>query len=72
MGSQYHAVYDSWRKDPDAFWAEAAKAIDWDRRWDKVFDQLRVGQKKLRQAGAASRMSSVSSNHSSPMDVSSG
>lgn len=41
-------------------------------RWEKVFDQLRVGQKKSRQAGAASRMSSVSSNHSSPMDVSSG
>lgn len=41
-------------------------------RWDKVFDQLRVGQKKSRQAGAASQMSSVSSNHSSPMDVSSG
>lgn len=41
-------------------------------RWEKVFDQLKVGQKKSKQAGAASRMSSVSSNHSSPMDMSSG
>lgn len=40
-------------------------------RWEKVFEQLKVGQKKSRQAGAGSRMSSVSSNHSSPMDTSS-
>lgn len=41
-------------------------------RWEKVFDQLKVGQQKSRQAGVASRLSSVSSNHSSPMDMSSG
>src|SRR5579875_694978 len=27
--------------DPEGFWAEAAAAIDWDRRWDKVLDQSR-------------------------------
>jgi propionyl-CoA synthetase len=38
MSSHYHEVYDGWRKDPEAFWAKAAEAIDWDRRWDRVFD----------------------------------
>jgi propionyl-CoA synthetase len=38
MASRYHEVYDSWRRDPEAFWAEAAEEIDWFHRWDKVFD----------------------------------
>lgn len=25
----YQAVYDNWKRDPEAFWLEAAKAIDW-------------------------------------------
>ena len=25
-------------EDPDGFWAEAAEAVAWDRRWDKVLD----------------------------------
>lgn len=37
MPSRYHEVYQSWRRDPEAFWAEAAEEIDWFRRWDKVF-----------------------------------
>ncbi|RUM98386.1 propionyl-CoA synthetase [Pseudaminobacter arsenicus] len=35
--SRYHEVYESWKRDPEAFWAKAAEAIDWDRKWDKVF-----------------------------------
>jgi propionyl-CoA synthetase len=31
-------VYAAWKRDPEAFWAEAARAIDWYRPWDKVFD----------------------------------
>jgi propionyl-CoA synthetase len=31
-------VYDRWRRDPEGFWAEAARAIDWYRPWDKVLD----------------------------------
>jgi propionyl-CoA synthetase len=27
--------------DPDGFWGEAAAAIDWERRWDKVLDSRR-------------------------------
>ena len=38
MSSRYHEVYESWKRDPEAFWAEAAGEIDWFRRWDKVFD----------------------------------
>ena len=36
--SRYHEVYESWQRDPQGFWAEAAEAIDWSKRWDKVFD----------------------------------
>jgi propionyl-CoA synthetase len=38
MSSQYHEVYARWKRDPDAFWAEAARDIDWYRPWDRVFD----------------------------------
>ena len=38
MASRYHEVYDSWKRDPQAFWAAAAEEIDWFKRWDKVFD----------------------------------
>jgi propionyl-CoA synthetase len=27
----YREVYDGWRADPEGFWMEAARAIDWDR-----------------------------------------
>ena len=36
--SRYHEVYASWQKDPEAFWAEAAREIDWINLWDRVFD----------------------------------
>ena len=26
---------------PEAFWAEAAEAIDWEKRWDRVLDDTR-------------------------------
>jgi propionyl-CoA synthetase len=38
MPSRYHEVYDGWASDPEGFWAEAARAIDWFKPWDKVFD----------------------------------
>jgi propionyl-CoA synthetase len=28
----YKAVYEAWKSDPEAFWMEAAEAIDWDRK----------------------------------------
>lgn len=36
--SRYFEVYDSWKSDPEGFWAEAAKDISWYRLWDKVHD----------------------------------
>ena len=38
MTSRYHEVYQAWKADPQAFWAEAARAIDWVKPWEKVFD----------------------------------
>ena len=36
--SEYHEVYTTWQSNPEAFWEEAAKGIDWFSIWDKVFD----------------------------------
>ena len=36
--SRYPDVYKSWQSDPEAFWAEAAKAVDWFKPADRVFD----------------------------------
>jgi propionyl-CoA synthetase len=36
--SRYAEVYARWKRDPEGFWAEAARAIDWYKPWDKVFD----------------------------------
>ncbi len=36
--SKYSEVYGSWKNDPDAFWAAAARDIDWFKLWDRVFD----------------------------------
>jgi propionyl-CoA synthetase len=36
--SRYHEVFAASNDDPEAFWAEAARDIDWYKVWDKVFD----------------------------------
>ena len=36
--SPYHEVYARAQRDPDGFWADAAKAIDWYEPARKVFD----------------------------------
>src|SRR3954469_5935654 len=36
--SRYHEVYASWQRDPQAFWGEAANAIDWIEKPKTVFD----------------------------------
>jgi propionyl-CoA synthetase len=35
-------VHERSLKDPDGFWAEAAEAIDWFTKWDRVCDRLRA------------------------------
>jgi propionyl-CoA synthetase len=38
MSSRFDEVYRHSLADPEGFWAAAAEAIDWDKRWDKVLD----------------------------------
>ena len=38
VGDTYRALHQRSLRDPEGFWAEQAKAIDWTRRWDKVLD----------------------------------
>ncbi|HPG04745.1 MAG TPA: AMP-binding protein, partial [Rhodoblastus sp.] len=37
--SSYGEVYGAWKNDPEAFWAEAAKQIDWIKPPSKIFDR---------------------------------
>ena len=38
MASKYAEVYSRWQKDPDAFWAEAAREIDWFSAPEKILN----------------------------------
>jgi propionyl-CoA synthetase len=38
MTSRYPSVYEHWRRDPQGFWAEAARRIDWIRPPQRIFD----------------------------------
>jgi propionyl-CoA synthetase len=38
MASRYAEVYAGWKADPERFWAEAARAIDWVSPPTKIFD----------------------------------
>jgi len=41
MASRYDETYRRSMADPEGFWADAAGAIAWDRRWDTVLDTSR-------------------------------
>jgi propionyl-CoA synthetase len=41
MRGSYQEIYARSLRDPEAFWAEAADALAWDRRWDRVLDDAR-------------------------------
>ena len=36
--SRYASVYASWRENPEAFWAQAARSIDWVKPPTRIFD----------------------------------
>lgn len=40
--SSYQAEYERSMRDPEGFWGEAAEALHWDRRWERVLDDSRV------------------------------
>ena len=41
MNSTYADVYASWLESPESFWAEAAEAVHWYKKWDEVLDASR-------------------------------
>ena len=41
MANAYEDIYLRSLEDPEGFWAEAAEAIHWDRRWERVLDDSR-------------------------------
>ena len=41
MNTGYAETYRRAAKRPEEFWAEAAEAIDWEQRWDRVLDASR-------------------------------
>jgi propionyl-CoA synthetase len=41
MLNAYEAVYERWSNDPEGFWAEAAGAVWWHRKYEKVLDASR-------------------------------
>ena len=41
MKNTYDEVYTRWLNDPENFWAEAAEAVHWDKKWDRVLDASR-------------------------------
>lgn len=38
--STYERTYQRWQSDPKAFWAEAARDIDWIKPWDHVYAKV--------------------------------
>ena len=42
MSGSYAEIFRRSIEEPDAFWAEAAEAIQWQRRWDTVLDTSRA------------------------------
>ena len=41
MNSRFDAVFERSLRDPEGFWGEAAEAVSWNRRWDRVLDDRR-------------------------------
>jgi propionyl-CoA synthetase len=41
MQDTYDAVYRRWLNDPQNFWAEAAEAVHWNKKWDRLLDDSR-------------------------------
>jgi propionyl-CoA synthetase len=41
-GGSWEAAYQRAARDPEGFWGEAAEALHWDRRWDRVLDDSDV------------------------------
>ncbi len=42
MSGRFDEVFERSLRDPEGFWAEAAEAVSWTRRWDRVLDDGRA------------------------------
>jgi propionyl-CoA synthetase len=42
MQGIYHQIYEQSLKQPEQFWAEAAEALHWDKKWERVVDDSRA------------------------------
>jgi propionyl-CoA synthetase len=42
MPSSYLDIYNRWLTDPEEFWSEAAEAVHWYKKWDRVLDDSRA------------------------------
>src|SRR5436853_7696359 len=42
MQDTQELAYAGWRRAPEPFWAEAAEAVSWYRRWNQVLDGSRA------------------------------
>ena len=42
MSGAYEAAYREWLRDPESFWARAAEAVHWYKKWDHVLDTSRA------------------------------
>ena len=42
MRGAYETEYATWQRDPESFWAQAAEAIHWFKKWDQVLDDSRA------------------------------
>ncbi len=42
MDGIYRQIYQRSLSQPEAFWAEAAEALHWDKKWDRVLDDSRA------------------------------
>jgi diadenosine tetraphosphatase ApaH/serine/threonine PP2A family protein phosphatase len=51
MTSRYRQVYADWQRNPENFWAEAAREIDWINQ-SEIDYQLPAGQKALVNVGS--------------------
>ncbi len=42
MGGRFDEVHDRSLREPESFWAEAAEAVHWYKKWDQVLDDTNV------------------------------
>ena len=68
----YAETYRRSLERPEEFWAEAAEAIDWERRWDRVLDNSAIRRFTAGSPARASTRAGTRSTAMSRRDAASG